>query len=316
MGITKSISKRIKRLGSKLRDRLDSWKGEKLRESLARFEKAYELLTRRRFEQRERIPQVVDPDFEGDLATITDQLREKGFAICRGWFDEQWVQTARAEMDGLETKWHQIFQDKTKRANVDDPESKGTFICGNYEQNKRLRVNFFQGQAEAAPSAIAGLLTDPRLVEIASRYFDSDTESSYVLAERLEPAPQGDRWHVDRIVDQLKAMVLLTDVEQEQGPLRYKSQTHRVPEGMSEVYHRVFKNGVDEAYPDNELVDSMAGEVVYGCGKAGDCIIFDTLGIHSGTQCTAGFRQAFVATFAGPTHKTKQLQRWTNQDWI
>ena len=63
-------------------------------------------------------------------------------------------------------------------------------------------------------------------------------------------------------------------------------------------------------------MESLPGEIVYGCGQAGDCVIFDTLGVHSGTQCLEGYRQAYVATFAGPTQKTEKLQRWTKQTWI
>ncbi len=316
MGLKRSLAKRINKVVDSVMERAEERKAARMSKDSARFQQTYSELTRKRFNRRLRTQVTSNPNHECVISDAVDQLRTNGIAVIPGFLSEREVQAARLDMENLESNWHRLFEDTSDRKTIISPRDNGSYVCGNYSQNNRLRVNFQRGTREKAPESIQQLLHDVRLAEIASRYFDLDSLCDYVLAERLGPAPEGDRWHIDRIVDQMKAMILLTDVQPQHGPLRYKTRTHRDQIEMRSTYHSIFSRGIDEAYPDESIVNSIDSEVVYGTGKAGDCIVFDTLGIHSGTQCTADFRQAFVATFSGQTEKTIALQRWTSQAWI
>jgi hypothetical protein len=223
----------------------------------------------------------------------------------------------REQMSQLTADWSRAFagQPADARRVVDDQGAR-TYTRSGYIDNGRTRINFQGEQLQRAPQPIRAVAFDPRMAEVCSRHFDSDATCSAVLAERLSPSPAGDWWHIDRIVDQVKVMVLLNDVEMDQGPLQFKAGTHRgVPE-LGPIYHQVFASGVDYAYPPGPLVERLARATRFGIGRAGDCIFFDTLGIHSGTRCLSGERLALVSTFYGDTNKTRLLQRLSKVKWI
>lgn len=282
------------------------------------FSDGYRQLTEQRFTRRKRGDRRMG-DQETVVEDIVRQLRETGFARWPGFLSAEQIASGNDEMERLEAKWHEHFADACDNANVDDAASGATYTHINFAEYRRLRVNFLQSKvrkASSAPVLVGDLLACEPLSEVASRYFDHDTTTNYLLAERLEPSPKADNWHIDRIVDQLKVMILLTDVTPDQGPLRYKLGTHRPRPELMSVYHRMFGNGVSDGYLETELAERLSGEVVFGTGKAGDALFFDTLGVHSGTMCRADFRRAYVTTFTGKTRKTRQLLKLSPQNWI
>ena len=282
------------------------------------FGALYRQLTTQRFQNLRRRPRTLDTTREPKIVDAVEQLRNRGIAVIRGWLDEETIEAGRRQMLDIENRWQELFGDRCDEEvnDIEDDQIRARFNYGNYSISGRRRAIFLAKNKSVAPPFIRGIYENPELKEIASRYFDSDTESGYVLAERLEPSAEPDKWHLDRITDQLKVMILLTDVDMDQGPLRYKMNTHRAPAGMDEMYYRVFQKGVSEGNPSESQVASMPGEIMYGTGKAGDCFVFDTVGIHSGTICNAGFRQAYVSTFYGQTRKTNMLLRNSPQAWI
>jgi hypothetical protein len=280
------------------------------------FGTLYRQLTAQRFQSASRQPQTVDATIEPRIVNAVEQLRDRGFVVIRGWLDSDAIETGRRQMLDIENRWHELFDDSIDKKEIEDDRIPARFEYSNHSTSGRLRAVFLAENQSVAPPFIRSLYENAELKEIASRYFDSDAERGYVLAERLEPSPEPDKWHFDRITDQMKVMVLLTDVDMAQGPLRYKMHTHRAPPGMDELYYRVFQHGVSEGYPSETQIASMPGEIMYGTGKAGDCFLFDTVGIHSGTICSEGFRQACISAFYGPTKKTAVLSRNSPQAWI
>ena len=278
-----------------------------------RFGELYSELTRQRFSRNDR-DAIETPD-EALVANRVSELCSNGIAICRGLFAETaWLNDAANEMTQLVEQWHQVFDSAPADMRRYDVNSGLSLTRGNFQRDGRIRGTYTD--AKTMPAAYRQVMQHPALQEIASRYFDADTSASYLLAEQLQPSQAGDWWHIDRIVDQVKVMVLLTDCTLAHGPLRFKQQTHRHVTELQPVYFSIFRGGVDYAYPPGPLVDKIDGDIVFGTGKAGDAIIFDTLGIHSGMPCVEGVRQALVSTYFGNTDKTHQLQQLAGGRWI
>jgi hypothetical protein len=295
---------------------IDHWRGERLKRDQARFLKLYRRLSAERFGQKQRQPHSCAGASDGQIDQVVAALRQDGIAFWPGLLaDPAILNPLRALMHELAAEWHQVFtaQPPDARRVVDERDSR-VYLRSGTIQNGRTRVSF-QGQLERAPAPIPAVARDPRLAEVCSRYFDIDSTCSYVLAEKLEPSEVGDWWHLDRITDQVKVMVLLNDVEMHQGPLRFKPGTHRGTPELGPIYHQVFACGVDYAYPPGPLVQQLAADTRFGTGRAGDCIFFDTLGIHSGTRCLGDERLTLVGTYFGDTCRSRMLQR-LRKGWI
>ena len=280
------------------------------------FGQLYRELTERRFSNRQRQTMPV-PGIEHDaLDVATASLRQNGVYVWRGLFaDAEWLTSAQTAMSQIVDRWEMAYgSPSSAEASIGDPEREPVLHRGNRSQNGRLRATC--NSVAAAPAEFQDVMTSAALQEVISRYFDADAQCNYLLAERLTPSKRGDFWHIDRIVDQVKVMVLLTDVEAEQGPLRLKRKTHKYNEALEPIYYSVFTRGVDYAYPPGPLVEKMSGTEIFGTGKAGDCIVFDTLALHSGTACQEGRRDALVGTWFGTTQKTKTLQELADGRWI
>jgi hypothetical protein len=296
---------------------IDRWRGEKLKRDQARFLKLYRRLSAQRFSQRQRQPGACPGVADEQIDKVVTDLRKDGIAVWPGLLtDSAILNPLRALMNELAAEWNQVFatQPPDARRVVDAGDSR-VYLRSGTIQNGRTRVSFQGQQLERAPAPIQAVARDPRLAEVCSRYFDIDATCSYVLAEKLEPSEEGDWWHIDRITDQVKVMVLLNDVGMNQGPLQFKAGTHLGTPELGPVYHQVFACGVDYAYPPGPLVQQLAAATHLGTGRAGDCIFFDTLGVHSGTRCLSGERLALVGTYFGDTCRSRTLQR-LRKGWI
>jgi len=134
------------------------------------------------------------------------------------------------------------------------------------------------------------------------------------MVERLSVTQSPGTWHFDKIFDQVKAMVLLSDVGREHGPIRYKAATHRDRPAFVDLFlHESFKrgaiHGLDYAYPPQPLVERLPHEDLFGVGRAGDVLFFDTLGLHTGTACSTGERRAVVAAYNAQTARNNRLYK-------
>ena len=183
------------------------------------------------------------------------------------------------------------------------------YYTTNVKDFGRKRLSFMNRGSNIHKTIINSLMFNPLVEEVLTRYYHSKPHLNFLMFERLLPSNFGDSWHFDKLRDQPKAMLLLTDCDSSNGPLRYKCCTHN---GKSDLLkplnHLVFKHGVEYAYPGNYLVNKEKGSVEYGTGKAGDVIFFDTRGVHSGTQCLEGYRDAFVWYYSVETPRNRFLR--------
>ncbi len=293
---------------------LEALSPEALHRDRRTFVRAYRHLTKAGGGRTTRPPQSAPGIDAGQVGQMVDGLRSTGLAVWRGLFaDPEFIAAGKAALEEFSMKCAATFDGQPADVTMlQDPESGAVF--NRASETMRTRT-YFYGPGDNAPPPIRRVLTDPNLQEVASRYFDRDTACQYVLAEKLQPGTP-DRWHMDRIVDQIKVMVLLTDVAMEDGPLRYKLTTHRAQKALGEIYHETYRNGVSSAYPPDPLVSQLPGDIVFGTGKAGDAFIFDTVGVHSGTKCESGQRLGFVANYVGETPKTQFFNKMAPGRWI
>jgi hypothetical protein len=183
-----------------------------------------------------------------------------------------------------------------------DPDSTNPEVFG------RRRIFFPDRGGTTGIDCVDAFYCDPMLLEVGEARYGGPCSKLGVLLELLTPSIEGDSWHIDAIEDQYKAMILLSDTKMSNGPLRYKIGSHLSSEpGYLRLLHSIFKYGLDYAYPSKGVVDKLSGEVRYGTGEAGDCIFFDTSGIHSGTRCLDGQRLALVVYLKVNSQKNATL---------
>jgi hypothetical protein len=234
-------------------------------------------------------------------------------AIWRGLFaDPDLLGEVRSTLDEGFSRWEAIFRDRDDSCeSVSDEETQWTFGRGtksHFENDSRTRIMY---SYEHTPPPIRNLRDHPLLREVACRYYQLDVgKPHYIMGEKLGPSRIGDSWHVDRIMDQFKIMILLSDVGLEQGPMRYKLGTHqKPPPKLDHFYYQYFRAGPDYSYLSPKLADRAQGEEKLTLGRAGDCIFFDTTGVHAGTRCQAGERLALVFGFDSiPTLRNRVLR--------
>ena len=106
----------------------------------------------------------------------------------------------------------------------------------------------------------------------------------------------GQGWHKDNIARQLKFMIYLNDVNQDNGPFQYLRATNRV---LSKIRIRI-KNNLEfdrRWYSENEINNILLKnnfELKTFSFKAGTLILFDGNGIHRGSPILKNSRYSLT----------------------
>jgi hypothetical protein len=138
-------------------------------------------------------------------------------------------------------------------------------------------------------------------------------------------------WHCDVVRDQLKVMILLDDVTQDNAPMYYALGSHNVKTDIElKIKHAILKYGTNHlqslgkqwkkhpaalnqrhvGYISDEIADNVPDEIndlpvtlendeyqkLVCTGKKGDCVIFESSGFHSGNRAFSGVRKDIVFT--------------------
>lgn len=142
------------------------------------------------------------------------------------------------------------------------------------------------------------IATNPIIQEIGEEVYGIGTKPKGYMIEILNESKDSDSWHIDNCYDQLKAMIFLTNVTEENGPMKYKLKTHKPESNIvkTTIYDSATK-GLDYGYPPYPIIEKMQNEEIKATGKAGDCVFFNTLGIHSGSRCIEGRRIAIIVYY-------------------
>jgi hypothetical protein len=118
----------------------------------------------------------------------------------------------------------------------------------------------------------------------------------YVMANVLEAGKfgsSGQGWHRDAFGTQFKAMIYLTDVNEENGPFEIVPESHKVSNIITLVAKGILK------FKQNRITDAEANEAITQTGmsvkiaaKAGTLIVFNSTTIHRGHPIKSGKRIA------------------------
>ncbi|MFG2602330.1 phytanoyl-CoA dioxygenase family protein [Streptomyces sp. NPDC048514] len=137
----------------------------------------------------------------------------------------------------------------------------------------------------------------PELTEILDRYFDGP--SRFVSARGYRQGPckplryRAWDYHQDMKTqgpfEELKVMVLLTDVTPDGQAMRYVCGSQQVP--------WKFRTQRETKFTLDEALRFGNGGLFLGHGTAGTCVVFDTNGIHSGHRNLSETRDVFTLNF-------------------
>jgi len=249
-----------------------------------------------------------DAETENKINQIVSELHEKGIARWDGIYAaKETSEPAKDLLNDVFSRFDETFanlpDDATGSQDGDGSNpwyyERGTKLYVTETGRKRVRFPPPQNSEQSEKvKTIEPIFRDERIVEIVSRYFGIKARYKRSMGEIIDPAREGDYWHIDSVGDQVKAMILMSDVDMDNAPVRYKVGTHRLDhEDLRHMKFAFFKYGRGHNYADPKTFRETPGEIVYGTGKVGDCLFFDTLGLHSGTRCAKGRRMVIVVTY-------------------
>ena len=137
---------------------------------------------------------------------------------------------------------------------------------------------------------------DPLVSRIAHNYFSRQAYLATVAMYRIEPTKQfrgsSYQWHHDSKGKQVKAMLLLTEVGEEDQRMTYLKGSHKA--------YRFGTTYEDTRFETDEKLQSQIGnkENLIECtGPAGTVIVFDTNGLHSGNRNEAKTRDVLTNVY-------------------
>ena len=236
-----------------------------------------------------------------------DEINESGITKYEGFFDE-------SELEEIIK-----FQSKIDYLTL----GKGSI-------NKDYGKTRFSSKTNGWPAGSDIIKNNVTLNSIFKNYYkDEKCEFYRSLLEWVYPSENNHiGWHTDVVFNQLKVMVLLSDVDFENAPMYYAKNSHRInTEEELDIKHALFIHSTSTLYPrkfwgkhkaaivgnthagylSDEWVDN-APEVIddkpivirnseyekeVATGKTGDIIIFESSGFHSGNKCISGIRKSF-----------------------
>jgi len=127
-----------------------------------------------------------------------------------------------------------------------------------------------------------------------AKYISKNKQHKFIMANKLvykeKNKGSGGGWHRDNLNRrQLKYIIYLNDVNEENGAFEYIPKTHKV---SSKLFTNGFSNSfryspekIDKFYPEKSIKFSA---------KAGTLIVFDSSGLHRGTPILKGNRYALT----------------------
>ena len=222
---------------------------------------------------------------------IVNNLNQAGICILNDYFDESYCQQAVNEINEGLTK----YQDK-----VQSEEKEGT--SGDF------RLFKMENQYETAQK----FATDKLFQAVATKYYGKELTTHFVLGGKVASVPDkitnsGGGWHRDSREKQIKAIVYLTDVNENSGPFLFLPH--------SKQFDLQTRQNKPTRY-DDEVVEKFCIEnnlePFKVLAKKGTVVLVDTSYIHRGANIQEGTRYSYTNYYLENTPIRHQM---TEQKW-
>lgn len=247
---------------------------------------------------------------------IINGLIENGIHFQTNRFSIQEIEELKKITFFYFEKWkekmaHLSCPENQSEIHFEDKENNVYFSKGKrFEVDRRIRVYWRYNQADI-PLPIRKLMFDASFRDLIADYYNikniENIDCPMIVAEKLLPSTSWEKWHIDRISDQFKIMIPLHDIGENMGPMYYLMKSQTPKKARKSIYHSIFTNGVGANINLEKVIAKESGKIVSTICKTGDCIYFDTFGIHSGSQCLEGERNILMLYFSINSKKNKRL---------
>lgn len=229
--------------------------------------------------------------YSADKRDILEQVRTTGFAVIEGYWSAQRCADAIAEMDACMREHPTAIHRRTDE-----------------------RVFGLELLSPAAKS----FHDDPFLLGLADEYVGYPNTVVFTMGNRIAPGADpklgsGGDWHRDGFLPELKTMIYLTDVAEENGPFGYYERSHRartIVADMGRLGLPFQEARVHQAVNGFSASESSRRRLL--TGRAGTLLAFDTRGIHTGSPIRKGVRYA-LTNYIGARSRTvteRELQHF------
>ncbi|MFV1852260.1 MAG: hypothetical protein ACMZ66_16350 [Thalassospira sp.] len=199
-----------------------------------------------------------------------DDIQRNGFTIVENYIDQIQLAAIRSEVDSLEGFANGQYEgDLTFTNRPDDG------ICAlsiDQSMPETYKVSIGNEDLHGLARALYGCKTRLSGASLLNKYGVDKIDSSN--------APHWDDWRV-----RLKSFLYLSDVDEEHAATIYCKGSHKdLPWRFEKDFCSVFMSHEASAGGSWWPVDALGFEKVLCKGKAGALVIFDTAGIHAGTN--------------------------------
>tara|TARA_B100000780_G_C21126765_1_gene457509 strand:- start:10368 stop:11144 length:777 start_codon:yes stop_codon:yes gene_type:complete len=233
------------------------------------------------------------------METKISQLQKNGITIFSDFFSEKYCNNAIKDIENAILK----YSDKMI---IDKSEGTGGDI----------RFFKFENQFESAKT----LFKNEKINSLVKKYASKDVICHFIVAGKVEVQDgktinSGGGWHRDSDREQLKVMVYLNNVDNENGPFQFIKESKINDAKRQEKFQFNFESlkkillGIpikNPRYSDESIeneIDKKKYKIDQIEGKKGTVIIFDGSHVHRGKNINKGVRYSYTMYFYPNTIK-------------
>ena len=230
-----------------------------------------------------------DRSVSGTVRSLAADIRRDGFVVIEGFMDGTACAALRSRIDEL----------MQNSAEMSEPVADQRAVS-----------------AETADDRIDNFLKSDLPLDVAEVFFGNRMVPAYCEAARVLPIPgqqgSGGSWHRDSFFREIKAILYLSDVGEEDGPYEFFPGSER----LGDVIAGIWRDGLK--FRQNRLADDEADRVIARrgatsisvCGPAGTLILCNTATMHRGRPCRRSPRYSLTSNyFENFTYTPERLAR-------
>jgi hypothetical protein len=259
-----------------------------------------------------REPYSFDKLTNQKIKSVSDELKVKGISLWPQFYSKEKTSALATLANKCLDSTKKWLMSRNDTFSVHKDEELGCEHLGSRKSllTGRTRTRFINEKSGHKSYLVNELFNDLRINQVGRLLFNAHSFKSYFLFEKLTPSSIPDYWHIDGVLDQYKAMILLEDVGEEEGPMFFKPATNDfLGHKLSPMLHSTFAHGRSwGCYPPYDIIDGLGIPTYKATGKAGDAIFFDTKHIHRGSICKRGHRLGLVSYLGVETARNQVLR--------